>query len=381
MKRLLIGIMLLVCLVNGLQYSTRIKALGTDFAWLIPDYETDLYQNPQIFNKKMLGIAYDVTSAQPLNIVLSSNRIGVHAKYWLEYEYELEPSYFGWQSIEDYSLYFQDLWMLRVKDEVWNVFNDGIINRYEWQNAQSYNNYVMKGLEYFIGSQTSFNIGKLNINLKIAAGFYERLEEQNLSEIYSQRVGIPSGRIGLFYTNASQPNKFTSWFLDFGGPITTAEIRSLPYSIYLDLRDHERELKYFANAFTTRIGWAKALPIADRSFAVIGLRNDFLYQPTRDFSTGNDLQAITNSFRIPLAIEYLINKVYLRFGTIFFYNYKDLKESTDTGLVNRHISHSLNYSYSFGLGWQPNQYLSIDVNNYGYLNHLDHWSIYIKYVF
>jgi hypothetical protein len=373
--------MLLVCLVNGLQYSTRIKALGTDFAWLIPDYETDLYQNPQIFNKKMLGIAYDVTSAQPLSIALSSNRIGVHAKYWLEYEYELEPSYFGWQSIEDYSLYFQDLWMLRVKDETWNVFNDGIINRYEWQNAQSYNNYVMKGLEYFIGSQTSFNIGKLNINLKIAAGFYERFEEQNLSEIYSQRVGIPSGRIGLFYASASQPNRFTSWFVDFGGPITTREIKSLPYSIYLDLRDHERELKYFANAFTTRIGWAKALPIADRSFAVIGLRNDFLYQPTRDFSTGNDLQAITNSFRIPLAIEYLINKVYLRFGTRFFYDYKDLKESTDTGFVNRHTSHLLNYSYSFGLGWQPNQYLSIDVNNYGYLNHLDHWSIYIRYVF
>lgn len=381
MKQLLIGIMFLVCLVNGLQYSTRIKALGTDFAWLIPDYETDLYQNPQIFNKKMLGIAYDVTSAQPLSIALSSNRIGVHAKYWLEYEYELEPSYFGWQSITDYSLYFQDLWMLRVKDEIWNLFNDGIINRYEWQNAQSYNNYVIKGLEYFIGSQTSFNIGKMNINLKIAAGFYERFEQQDLSEIYSQRVGIPSGRIGLFYTSVFQPNRFTSWFVDFGGPITTDEIRSLPYSIYLDLRDHERELKYFANAFTTRIGWAKALPIADRSFAVIGLRNDFLYQSTRDFSTGNDLQAFTNSFRIPLAIEYLINKVYLRFGTKFFYNYKDLRESTDTGLVNEHISHSLNYSYSFGLGWQPNQYLSIDVNNYGYLNHLDHWSIYIRYVF
>lgn len=381
MKQLLIGTMLLVCLVNGLQYSTRIKALGTDFAWLIPDYETDLYQNPQIFNKKMLGIAYDATSAQPLSIFLSSNRIGVHAKYWLEYEYELKPSYMGWQSIEDYSLYFQDIWMLRVKDEVWNLFNDGIINHYEWKNAQSYNNNVIKNLEYFIGSQTSFNIGKLNINLKIAAGFYERIDNDNLLFAYNQRVGIPSGRVGLFYTSASQPNRFTSWFVDFGGPITTAEIRSLPYSIYLDLGDHERELKYFANAFTTRIGWAKALPIADRSFAVIGLRNDFLYQPTRDFSTGNDLQAFTNSFRIPLAIEYLINKVYLRFGTRCFYNYKDLRESTDTGLVNGDISHSLNYSYSFGLGWQPNQYLSIDVNNYEDLMDLDHWSIYIRYVF
>ncbi len=381
MKQLLIGTMLLVCLVNGLQYSTRIKALGTDFAWLIPDYETDLYQNPQIFNRKMLGIAYDATSAQPLSIFLSSNRIGVHAKYWLEYEYELEPSYIGWQSIEDYSLYFQDLWMLRVKDELWNLFNDGIINRYEWQNAQSYNNHVIKGLEYFIGSQTSFNIGKLNINLKIAAGFYERFEQRDLIEIYSQRVGIPSGRVGLFYTSASQANRFTSWFVDFGGPITTAEIRSLPYSIYIDLGDHEKELKYFASAFTARIGWAKTLPIADRSFAVIGLRNDFLYQPTRDFSTGNDFQAFTNSFRIPLAVEYLINKVYLRFGTRFFYNYKDLRESTDAGLVNEHMFHSLNYSYSFGLGWQPNQYLSIDVNNYEDLTDLDHWSIYVRYVF
>ena len=376
MKRLLIGIMLLVCLVNGLQYSTRIKALGTDFAWLIPDYETDLYQNPQIFNKKMLGIAYDVTSAQPLSIALSSSRIGILAKYWVDYQYEASPNYPAWRK---YSIYFEDLWLLRAKDEIWNLFNDGIINRYKQENVSLY--HLVRDLEYFIGSQTSFNIGKLNINLRIAAGFYERFEQWDISEIYSQRVGIPSARAGLFYTGASQANRFTSWFIDFGGPITTADIRSLPYSIYLDLGNYEKELKYFANAFTTRIGWAKALPIAERSFVIIGLRNDLLYQPTRDFSTGNDLRVFTNSFRIPLAVEYLINKVYLRFGTKFFYNYKDLKESTDTGLVNGHISHSLNYSYSFGLGWQPNQYLSIDVNNYEDLTDLDHWSIYVRYVF
>ena len=379
MKQLLVGIILLVCLANGLQYSPRIKALGTDLAWLVPDYETDLYQNPQISSKKMLGIAYDAISCKPLSIFLNSNRIGVHAKYWLEYEYELEPSYMGCQSIEDYSLYFQDLWMLRVKGEVWNLFNDGIINRYECEDASLY--HLVKGLEYFIGSQTSFNIGKVNIDLKIAAGFYERVEKRNIAEIYSQRVGIPSGRIGLFYTNASQVNRFTSWFVDIGGPITTAGIKSLPYSIYLDLEDYERELKYFANTFTTRIGWAKALPMGEKSFAVIGLRNDFLYQPTRDFSTGNNLQAFTNSFRIPLAIEYLINKVYLRFGTRFFYNYNDLGESTDTGLVSRHISHRLSYSYSFGLGWHPNQHLSIDLDNYEYLTDLSYWSIYIKCVF
>ncbi|MGB3477728.1 MAG: hypothetical protein WBB67_01050 [bacterium] len=376
MKQLLIGIILLVCLANGLQYSPRIKALGTDFAWLVPDYETDLYQNPQISSKKMLGIAYDAISCKPLSIFLSSNRIGVRAKYWVDYQYEFFRNYPGWQK---YSIYFEDLWLLKVKDEVWNLFNDGIINRYEHEDASLY--HLVKGLEYFIGSQTSFNIGKLNIDLKIAAGFYERVEKWNIAKIYSQRVGIPSGRIGLFYTNASQVNRFTSWFVDIGGPITTAGIKSLPYSIYLDLGDYERELKYFANTFTTRIGWAKALPMGEKSFAVIGLRNDFLYQPTQDFSTGNDLQAFTNSFRIPLAVEYLINKVYLRFGTRFCYNYKNLRESTDTGLVSGHISHRLSYSYSFGLGWHPNQHLSIDLDNYEYLTNLSYWSIYIKCVF
>lgn len=381
MRHFLVCLVLLITSTYALQFSSRIKALGTDFAWLIPDYQTDLYRNPQMLSEKMLGIAYDESEPTPLSITLGSQRIGVFARYWLEYNYELESDYPGWQSTEDYSIHFEDLWMLRIKDDVWNFYNDGCISRYELDNAQTFNNYLLKDLEYFIRAQTSFNIGKLNIDLKIAAGFYERTEQYNLIDTYNQRIGITSGRIGLYYTGIPQPNRFTSWYLTFGGPISRAEISSLPYSIYSDLADHERKLKYFGHTFTSRVGWAKAWPLSNKSFAVIGLVDDFLFQPTHSHITGNDLQAITNSLRIPLAVEYLISKVYLRFGTNFVYDFARLKESNITGLIQEDIAHEFGYNYSFGIGWQPNKNLSIDLHNQKYLNILSNWSIYIKYVF
>jgi hypothetical protein len=381
MKHLLVCLVLLITSTHALQFSSRIKALGTDFAWLIPDLQTDLYRNPQMLSEKMLCMAYDEDENSPLSIILASRRIGVLTRYWIEYDYELEPAYYGWQSTEEYMIEFEDLWMVRIKDEVWNIYNDGLISRYEEDNVQTYNNYLLKDLEYFIRSQTSFSFGKLNIDLKIAAGFYERVDQYNHIDNYNQRIGITSGRIGLYYTGISQPNRFTSWYLTLGGPISRDEIDSLPYSIYSDLADHERKLKYFGNTFISRFGWAKVWSLTDNGFFAIGLRNDFLYQPIHSYITNNDLRAITNSLRIPLAVEYPLKNIYLRFGTRFFYDFTGSKESNVTGLIQEDIAHEFGYNYSFGIGWQPNKNLSIDLHNQEYLNILSNWSVCIKYVF
>jgi len=383
MRYLLVFFVLLISSSHALQFSSRIKALGTDLAWLIPDYQTDLYRNPQFFSARMLGIAYDESENTPLSIMLASRRIGVLTRYWIDYDYELEPGYYGWQSTEEYTIEFEDLWMIRIKDEVWNIYNDGLIRRYEEDNVQTYNNYLLNDLEYFIRSQTSFYFGRLNIDLKIAAGFYERIEQYNHIDNYNQRIGITSGRIGLFYCNMTPPdhNRFTSWYLMFGGPISRDEIDSLPYSIYSDLADHERKLKYFGNTFISRFGWAKVWPLTDNGFFVMGLRDNFLFQPIHDFMTDNNLQAINNSLRIPLAVEYSIKNIYLRFGTRGFYDFTRSKESNAAGLIRENITHKLGYDYSFGIGWQPTRNLSIDLHNQEYLNILSNWSINVIYMF
>jgi hypothetical protein len=378
-----ICLVLLISSTHALEFSSRIKALGTDLAWLIPDYQTDLYRSPQCFCAKMIGIAYDESEPTPLSILLCSRRMGVLARYWLEYDYELEQSYPGWQSTEDYTIEFEDLWMVRIKDEVWNFSNDGCIRRYELDNAQTYNNHLFKDLEYFIRAQTSFFIGRVDIDFKVAAGFYERVDQYNHIDNYNQRIGITSGRIGLYYVGMTPPNdkRFTSCYLTLGGPISRAEINSLPYSIYSDIADHERKIKYFGNTFISRFGWARVCPLTENGFFAIGLRNDFVYQPTHNYVTDNILKAITNSMRIPLAVEYLINKVYVRFGTSFVYDFTRLRESNDTGLIQEDITHEFGYNYSFGIGWQPNKDLSIDLCNQEHLNILSNWSICVKYLF
>ena len=179
----------------------------------------------------------------------------------------------------------------------------------------------------------------------------------------------------------SQPYRFSSLYLTFGGPISRVEINSLPYSIYSDLARQERQLKYFAQTLLVNLGWAKAWPIANKSFAVFGLSNNFIYQPTHDYFTGNDLQAIVNSLRVPIAVEYLINKIYLRFGTSLVYEFRNLKESDSTGIPEEDISHTMSYKYTFGIGWSPIENLSIDIYNNQLLYKLSNWAIHVNYFF
>ena len=75
--------------------------------------------------------------------------------------------------------------MVKIKDEIWNFYNDGYISRFEIDNSQTYINYLEQDLEYFISAQTSFYIGRVNIDFKVAAGFYEKIEQQDLLDIHN----------------------------------------------------------------------------------------------------------------------------------------------------------------------------------------------------
>ncbi len=381
MNRLLIILLVIICFAHAIEYSHRIQALGTDFAYLVPDYETDLYRNPQLLTQKLAGISYDANSSEPLTLIFSSNRFGIYGKYWPSYSYKLISTENGWTGLKSSTFYVEDLWMLKIKNEVWNIYNEGYFSRDEYFTSDGYNS-LTKMFEYIIKAQTSYNIGKsFNIDIKAAAGFYERISQTDYYDIYNQRVGLLTGRIGLFYRNNPLENKFTSWFIDLGGPITTSEIRALPYSIYADMYEYERKLKYFANTFISRISWAKGLPINDKSFVVIGWHDDFLYQRAEQTDTNITLCGIRNTLSFPLAVECVINKFSLRFGTKLCYEYEYLKESSNTAIVSQDISHQINYDYSFGLGWQPNEHFVIDLYNNSDLANLRNWSIYLKYLF
>ncbi|GAI23660.1 unnamed protein product, partial [marine sediment metagenome] len=90
---------------------------------------------------------------------------------------------------------------------------------------------------------------------------------------------------------------------------------------------------------------------------------------------------INNEISLPVGIEYNIKQISIRLGAKFNYVVESIQEwQTDT-LVNEEINHIVNYNYSFGIGWQPNEHFVIDLYNNSDLADLRNWSIYLKYIF
>jgi len=396
MRRLLVFSLILCCLANALQYSHRIRALGTDFANLIPDYETDLYRNPQLLDKGIVGISYEPTyiyvyrlyeylpvtiHQMPVKLRLMTERLGMMGQYWMHYSHDLEPSDYGWQSSTYKAFRIQDVWMHRIRDAVINLYNDldySKVSLLTSTNAESIENRI----EYIAKTQVSLKIRKrLNLDLKIGYGFYESSKETDRAQLYKQRINLGLARIGFYCGTMSGPNDFTTWYIDIGSPLTNTEIDSLPYSIFSSLGDDEHTVMWFARTLLVRLGFAKSLLLSNRAFAAVGVRNAFLYQNTDDATEATDLRGIKNTLSMPLAFEYGINDVALRLGTRLRYDFKSLREADDNALSGQSIQHELTYDYSFGIGWQPHKNLVLDIYNNGNLWCLRDWAIYVKYLF
>ena len=172
-----------------------------------------------------------------------------------------------------------------------------------------------------------------------------------------------------------------SWYFDVGSPLTNTEIDSLPYSVYSPLADDETKFVMAAQTLIARFGIAKAWPVTARGFVAIGLKNAFLYQNTEDLAETADLRGIENTLSLPLAVEYTVNTIALRFGTRFHYDFQSLRAVEDNVLSEQRIEHELGYDYSFGIGWRPYKNLVLDIYNNASLSYLRDWAIYVKYLF
>ena len=76
MNKYLVVLLAFASLCFAMQYSLRIQALGTDFAYLIPDYETDLYHNPNLMGEKLNGISYEPGLSAPVTMRVLTKRFG-----------------------------------------------------------------------------------------------------------------------------------------------------------------------------------------------------------------------------------------------------------------------------------------------------------------
>ena len=387
MKKLFISSVLFISLLNAFEISYRIQGLGSAFAYLIPDYETDLYRNPEWLGKKTLGIAfrspYYSYGKRPLALVILCKGFGWYGRYWPSYSYSLQtnPGSNDWIKQNSFNMHFSDLWMVRIKGEVWNIYNEGTMQFYN--SYDSYNHRTSnRTIEYFYKSSGGFQLSRtLYLTIMPALGIYNKFSETSTFADIDQLLLISSGRLSLFYRNMVAENKFTSWYIDIGGPVTTDEISALPYSIYLGLYDIDRRSRLLGGALLLQLGWAKSLPIDDRSFVALGFKEDLSYQWTEQADTILYLRGLRNSVSLPMAVEYRMKNMALRFGVNLTYTFKDNREYDNSYLLKESLSHELGYSYSFGLGWQPKEKFAIDLQNHGNMANVTSWSIYLKYLF
>lgn len=398
MKRIILCSLILVFLVQAFEFSHRIRALGSDFAFLIPDYETDLCCNPQILKRNIAGISHEPTfiyyyrvreyypihtSYAPLSLVLLTKRTGLTGQYWFDYSHDLEPAETGWESSTYRAYRIQDLWLVRFGNFVANIRNDLDHSNIDYITSTNLQTEEQK-FEYTIRSQGSVRIGKrMRLDLKLGFGIFHTKTEVNQYDSYNKRLMTGMARLGIYCRNLTTENDFTSWYFDIGSPLTNAEIDSLPYSVYSHVANHESEFTLFAKSLVCRCGIAKAMPISKRAFLAIGFTDAFLIQATEDRDAVQDLnlRGITNFLSIPVAVEYPVNTVTLRLGAKFSYTFRNLRTSDDTYVIQQHLFHTFTYDLSFGIGWQPHKKVIVDIYNNGNLSYINNWALYVKYLF
>jgi len=389
-RKLFIFLFICVCLCFGLEYSLRIKSLGTDFAYLIPDYETDLYLNPNLLGEKLTGVSYEPGLNMPMTFRILSTRFGWYGQYWGNYR---NNKLIDARPINNTTVVVKDLWMLDLRrklpkfiaSNIWNLYNDGGYSGSYFYWSDDYYD-TTKTIKYLTRVNSSYRIGNhwTAINRLCIGPYYYYKYARHLSDEQSvdQWLIIYSGRIGLFYRNVTTNNKFVTSYIDIGGPISTADIDNLPYSVFSHVSEKFPEIVMtpFANAFIAKFGFAKSFPVDENGCVVAGWYDNFLFQQTEQADTNITLRGINNRLSFPIALEWICSKLTFRFGTNLLYNLNYRREWDNDSTFVRVNEHTLNFAYTFGFAWQPNEHFVIDLYNIGNLAQVNNWAIYLKYL-
>ena len=388
MIKCLTAILVFLSFGGALEYSLRIRALGEEFAYLIPDYETDLYKNPNLIGTKLMSIGYEKYAAMPLTLRMLTKRFGFMGQYWFgqsEHVNEYQRAY-----TTNFRLTDSWLWDLRDKlprwlaTDVWNWYNDGNYD-YVRQYLDEYHYDTTKTITYIFGSKAGYRIGKyFTVVPEIYGGFFSNY--RNAIGIYpvDQWLFLATGRLGLHYRDIQEMNRFTSFYVTLGGPVSREEIDQLPFSIFSHMPFDAHEMIYFARTFIFQGGFARGFPVDDKSMLAAGVQCKFLMQRTEQFEPSMKLRAIRNTVSLPLALEYGVGRIQLRVGTSLRYAFQHDREYSADTLSSRICDHSLDVSFSFGLCWKVNSKMDLEFYNensrgYYFVDWLKSWAIFFRY--
>ncbi len=366
----------------ALEYSMRMQALGTEFAYLIPDYETDLYLNPNLLGEKLTSVTVEPRALLPLAFRALRSRFGYGGKMGGSSEHYRDMSEHEWSETD---VAYRDFWFVDLRgclprflaSDVWNIYNDAVFyTHYDLWNTSAYDSTTK--IEYLGVTKEATPLGEnWNLIYQVGAGPYyynKRAGGGQIRDAYRQWILISSGRVGLYYRNAGYGDKLTSLYIDIGGPISRAEINSLPYSVYLSVpRESGTWPRVFARALTPRIGFASSISYGP-GFLALGVCDRVVLQKTENLQANWPLQAVENKLALLAALEWTFNRLFLRVGTAFAYEMSFRREGKGSSMA-RYDDHRLSLRNSFGLGWRPADNLTIDLVNSGDLSYIGSWAI------
>ncbi len=385
MRQTVLILMFPLSLCMALEYSARIQALGAKFAYLIPDYETDLYLNPDLLGEKRMTVGYEPATELPLTFRALRSRFA----YGGEVGGSLLHGRDGSNERTEIGVTYRDFWYVDLRgmlprflaSDVWNIFDDvGIAKGASRWPSGEYDSTA--DFKYFGTVKEAMELGKRwNLIYQVGAGLYDHMRSAASAEFwerYDQWILISSGRVGLHYRDAPGGDKFTSLYVDIGGPVSRAEIDALPYTIFLSVpRSDGFSQRLLAHALTPKIGFASSMPL-DHGFLAVGVYDRAVLQRTEDFEGNLPLLAVTNELAFPAALEWTFGRLILRAGTGIAYQAYLTRRGRDRSAVVD-TWHRLVLNKSFGLGWQPADNLAIDLVNTGDLSSVGAWAITLKF--
>jgi len=390
MKRIMLSFLLMIFALSGIELSNRIKGLGSEFALLIPDYETDLYYFPNLADRKWAGATYDKSDASaPLKMMLAGSSFGVFTRYWPDYDYEYDGNSVEGRAETEFKFNFTDLWFFRFKNSIWNFRNDGLIDQTNIKDTHNGPTDYLN-IKYFLNTNHVFTLSeKLRLNLRVASGFY--LHTLKFYSVYTDKnmIWLNSLRPGLFYRDLKPDSSFYSAYIEIGGPINWAEYDALPFSFtsaYDETMNGSMPDILLLGALWSRLGWVRGMTVNGHGQIFYGFKDSFIYQKTGEPYRSQDCLGLVNALTLQLAFEYPINKVTLRCGNELHYN-ADFKRISAYDpynqrqiLISEDATHRLYYQYSFGLGWQPWDKFKIDILTKGSLSWINEWSLAFYYM-
>jgi len=364
---LLVGIFLSISSVLGLDWyydpSTRIEALGTDFAGVLKDLQTDIEVRSPVYAESYQALTifhrgHNYQWDMPLRFNLFYNHFGLDLSYGGYYFYNTNTSY---PRAEFHRFNLSGFWSKANFGLQYNFFmDDQVLDYGELNNARRDEDFFFNSITFGFRPE---NLTNFDFRCRIGLGYYDSTYSEfiggQLTPTAHAKFFIPSAQIGLSYEREVFNTADLNLLVDLGGPASGFELRRLPIpfqsTIGRNAANKPSGIDILANSFSTRVAGAVSFNPSPSLLLALGA-NEFWSGARAKID--NPTTAWVNIFSLPLGIEYqLTDNITLRGGVRaeYYFQYSKQQSSQVTSYWWR--------SQSLGLGFRLFQDWFLDLTS------------------